>query len=95
MALDVASPEILLSVRFLIAFAILNVIVASGRAALSLKGKRLLPLVGLGVMEPIYFYFESYGILYTNATYAGVVLAVAPVAGLLAAALFLAELYSF
>lgn len=39
----------------------------------------------------MYFYFESYGILYTNATFAGVVLAVAPVVAILLSVLFLKE----
>ena len=45
----------------------------------------------LAATEPFCFYFESCGILYTNATFAGVVLAVVPVVSILLAAVFLRE----
>lgn len=91
LSLNVTSHEILLSVRFLIAFVIMNLMMLSGKCSLSLKGKPLIPLLALAIMEPVYFYFESYGILYTNATYSGVVLSVVPIVGLLLAAVFLKE----
>lgn len=91
MALQVSSPNILLSVRFTLAFIIVNIMLLTGKCKLSFKGKPIGQLVILGILEPVYFYFESYGILYTNATCAGLVLSAVPVAGLLMAAVFLKE----
>lgn len=91
LALDHAAPDVVLSLRFLIAFAVMNIPVLLGRARISLRGKPWRPILLLSVLEPLYFYFESYGILYTNATFAGVVLAVVPVVSILLAAAFLRE----
>lgn len=90
-ALQVASPDALLVTRFTIAFLVLNIMLLTGKFKLELKTKPLIPILILGGIEPIYFYFESYGILYTNATYSGVVLAIVPIVGLLFAAVFLKE----
>ena len=77
-AMEVAQPDVLLSIRFLLSALLMTLMILFGKAKLSLRGKNLKPLLLLAVTEPMYFYFESYGILYTNATFAGVVLAVAP-----------------
>ena len=69
MALSVTSPDVLLTVRFSIAFLILNILILTGKFKLSLKGKSAGLLAAFSIMEPIYFYCESYGILYTNVTY--------------------------
>ncbi len=90
-AMASASPDVLLSIRFIIAFALMNIMCLTGKYKISLKGKKLRSLLILGVMEPLYFYFESYGILYTNATFSGVILAVVPVVSILLAILFLKE----
>ncbi len=91
LALQVTQPDILLSIRFLISFAIVNLLILTGRAKVSFRGKKWKPLILLGIAEPLYFYFESYGIFYTNATFAGVMIAVVPVVSLLSGALFLKE----
>lgn len=90
-ALQKTAPEIMLSFRFLISFALMNVPLLLGRQKISLRGKPLLPLLGLAVAEPVCFFSESYGILYTNATFAGVIVAVAPVFAIVLAALILKE----
>lgn len=90
-ALQETTPEVMLSIRFIIAFAMLNVPLLLGKQKISLRGKRLLPLAGMAVAEPICFFAESYGILYTNATFAGVIVAVAPVFAIGLAALLLKE----
>ena len=90
-ALQETTPEILLAIRFSISFLLLNVPVLLGRQKLRLKGKKLLPLLGLAVAEPVVFFLESYGILYTNAAFAGVMVAVAPVFAIALAALILKE----
>ncbi len=91
MALQAASPEILLSVRFVTAFLFMNLLILLGKGRVSLRGKNLKPLIVLGLLEPVYFFFESYGILYTNATLAGVILAATPVVSIVLAAVFLKE----
>lgn len=90
-ALRSAQPDVLLSLRFLTALLIMNLLILLKKGRVSIRGKNWRPLLVLAVTEPLYFYFESYGILYTNATFAGVVLAVAPVVSILLAALFLKE----
>ena len=90
-ALAETTPELMLAIRFLISFLLMNVPVLLGRQKLRLKGKKVLPLLALAVAEPVCFYSESYGILYTNATFAGVIVAVAPLFAVLLAALVLKE----
>lgn len=91
MALQVADPSVMLSIRFLLAALIMTGMLLLGKAKVSFRGKKLRPLLLLVASELIYFYFESYGILYTNATFAGVVLAVVPVVAIILAILFLRE----
>ena len=86
-----AAPDILLSLRFVLAFLLMNLLILLKWGKISLRGKDWKPLFFLAVSEPLYFYFESYGILYTNATFSGVILAVVPVVSILLAALFLKE----
>jgi len=86
-----ATPEVLLSIRFVIAVIIMTVLVAAGKISISLKGKNIKPLIWLGILELAYFYFETYGVYYTNATFAGVVLSATPVVSMAVAAAFLKE----
>ena len=90
-ALQETTPEIMLAVRFAIAFGLMNIPLLLGRQKLRLKGKRLLPLLGLAVVEPLVFFSESYGILHTNATFAGVMVAISPIFAIALAALVLKE----
>lgn len=84
-------PDVLLAVRFLIAFLLMNLMILLGKGRVSFRGKDPLPILLFVVSEVAYFYFESYGILYTNSTIAGVVLAVVPVVSIGLAILFLRE----
>lgn len=86
-----AAPMVLLSIRFLLAFALLNVPLLLGRERLHLRGRRLRPLIVLGVLEPLCFVFESYAIYFTNATVTGVVSALSPIVAMALAALLLRE----
>lgn len=90
-ALQVTTPEIMLSVRFTISLLLMSVPLLLGREKLSFKGKPLLPLIGMAVAETMVFFTESYGILYTNATFAGVFVAVTPIVAMALAALILKE----
>lgn len=89
--LQYARTDVLLSVRFLMAFGLMNLLILTGKERVTLRGKPWKPLVLLAVAEPLYFFFETYGILYTNATFAGVVLAIVPVVSMALAAALLGE----
>ena len=91
-ALQVLSvPAVLLSIRFVFAFFLMSIPLLMGKAHFSLKGKKWGALLLLGLVEPVCFLFESYGILYTNATFAGVVMSVSPIVSIFLAAIFLRE----
>lgn len=91
MALNYAGPNTLLSVRFTIAFFILMGMLATSKCEFSPRKKRWKRLVALAIMEPVYFLLETYGILYTNATFAGVILSIVPVIAMGMAAVTLGE----
>ena len=107
-ALGVAPPFVMLMYRFLFAFAGLSLLALccaakkTGRAQagetihsmrFDLKGKSLMPLLALGLVQPvIYFLCESYGISLTNATFSGVIIALIPIAALGMGALLLHEI---
>jgi len=97
MALQITLPSVLIAVRFVMAFIVLNLIVLFGRAIqvsdgqggrkplvqFSLRGKPLRYIILLALFQPIlYFLCESYGIVYTSAAFAGTIIAVIPVAGI-------------
>lgn len=99
LALQVAVPSVLIAARFILAFITLNVIAFFGRrivvgkgekgnrplVSFSLKGKPLRNILLLALFQPIlYFFFESYGIVYTSSAFAGTIIAVIPVAGIAA-----------
>ncbi len=91
-ALSTAHMFLLLSHRFLLAFLVMNLLVLTRLAQLRLRGKRLLPLLFLGLVEPvIYFFGEQYGILHSNTIFSGVMIAMIPIVSMLAAAPFLKE----
>lgn len=109
MALSVASPFVMLMIRFILAAALLFVIAffaaqkgdrrtADGEIhwlRFDLRGKPLMPLLALGVVQPVmYFLCESYGISMTNATFSGVIIALVPIAALIAGRLVLREIPS-
>ncbi len=91
-ALSVTHVFLLLSHRFLLAFAVMSLLVLLRIAKLELKGKRVWVLVILGVLEPVvYFFGEQYGILHSGTVFSGVMIAMIPVFCTLAAALILKE----
>ena len=91
LALSAASPWSLLSVRFILAFVLLSIPVLTGRVKVRFRKKRMLPLVLFALVEPLYFFFESFAIALTNATYTGVVLALSPIFSIIFAALLIHE----
>ena len=71
-----SSPMVQLAWRFALAFLLLNLMILFGWEKLHLRGKKLKPLILLSVVEPLYFFCESYGIYYSNSTFSGVMLAI-------------------
>ena len=70
LALDMTSPFVLLSVRFLTAFLVLNLLLLTKRVSISLKNKPVLPLLLMGLVQPvIYFICEAYGIAMTSSSF--------------------------
>lgn len=92
LALEIASPLVLISVRFIVAFLALNLLRLGGRVRLALKGKPVHRLLLLGLVQPVlYFVLESYGIAMTSAALSGLMIGTAPVIGLIFGVLFLRE----
>ena len=87
-ALDAADMYVLLSHRFLIAFAVMNLLLAFRVVKVSFKGKRkriFWPLL-MGLMEPVvYFIGEEYGVLHSTTIFSGVMIAVIPIVAIFAA----------
>ena len=106
-ALGVTSPFVMLMYRFILAFVLLNVVALWSAKLrkpaperpdevdwlrFDLRGRPVLPLILMGVVQPVgYFLCESYGISLTNSTFAGVIIATAPIVALAAGALVLKE----
>lgn len=85
------NPNVMLAHRFTISAMLMAIPILLGKEKISFKGKNWKPIVLLLLMQSGYFLFETYGILYTNATIAGLVLAVVPVVTIGTGALFLKE----
>lgn len=87
----VPQSYIMLGHRFTLSTIVMLGMMLFGKQKVSFKGKRLLPIVLLMVLQLSYYLFETYGILYTNSTISGLVLAVVPVVTIGTGALFLKE----
>ncbi len=92
MGLKAASPSVLLALRFLFAFLILNLLVIFRVVKIKFKGKKVLKVLLMGIMQPvIYFYCESYGIKLSSPTFAAIMLALVPIGAMIYSALFMKE----
>lgn len=92
LAMDVAEPFVLLAVRFMTAFLLMTILQMTGLVRIHLKGKDIRPLLVLGLMQPVfYFICESYGIKYTSSSFAGTIIALCPIAGLVLGRILLKE----
>lgn len=89
---DIAMPNMLLAIRFTVAFLVLTVFILAGKARFSIKGKPVKKLLLMGLIQPcIYFICEAKGIALTTASFSGVIIGLVPVAGLVLGAIFLKE----
>ena len=92
MGLTVApNPNVMLAHRFILSALFMGIPLLLGKQKISFKGKNWKPVALLLLLQSCYFLLETYGILYTNATISGLVLAVVPVVTIGTGALFLRE----
>ncbi len=79
-ALDLTTPFVLLGIRFIVAFFILNIIIAVKKIRLDFKKPLFGTLILLGLFEPvIYFVAENYAVTLISTSIIGTILAVVPV----------------
>ncbi len=84
-----APPMVIVSVRFTAALAILIILRVLGVIKINIKGKRLLPVIIMGMCQPfLYFICETYGVKRVSTSIAGVIIALVPVAVILINSLF-------
>ena len=87
----VPQTYIMLGHRFTLSAIVMLFMMLFGKNKVSFKGKSWLPITLLMILQLTYYLFETYGILYTNSTISGLVLAVAPVVTIGTGALLLKE----
>ncbi len=92
LALNTAPVIVLLSHRFLLAFLVMSLLLPTRLGDCHLQGKALWPLLLLGLMEPVvYFFGEQYGILHSTTIFSGVMISTIPIFSILAAIPILKE----
>lgn len=84
-------PNVVLAHRFMLSTLLMLVPILLGKQKISFKGKNWKPMALLLLMQLGYYLFETYGVLYTNTTIAGLALAVVPVVTIATGALVLKE----
>ncbi len=84
-------PNVLLAHRFTVSTLLMLGMMVFGGKRISFKNKNWRPVTVLLAMQVTYYLFESYGVVYTNSTIAGLVLATVPVVTIGTGALFLKE----
>lgn len=91
-ALEHTAPHMLLSIRFLISFLVMSLLVLAGKGKVELKGKPVGLFVLMGLCEPvIYFIAETNGIKYTTSSFSGLMISVIPVITVLLSTVLLHE----
>ncbi len=91
-ALMIASPFMLLAVRFCVAFLILNLLLLTGKFKLRFKGKSIKLLLLLGLVQPVlYFILENLGVKLLATSFVGIIVSLVPVTSMLLGFLFLRE----
>ncbi|MBE6939622.1 MAG: DMT family transporter [Ruminococcaceae bacterium] len=86
-----AIPAVQLSIRFILTFVIMSIMLLFKPSLVSLKGKNIRHLLIIGFMMPLFYYCESSGVYYTNSSFASLALTLVPVLALVAAAILLKE----
>ena len=86
-----STPTLMLSARFLVGLVAGFLLLLLKREKVQLRGKNWKGLILLALVETAYFFFETYGIYYTNSTFSGVILSMVPVVSIATGAIFLHE----
>ncbi len=90
--LSYMEPFVMLSLRFVIAFIILNILILLKICKLDLKGKNIRGLLLLGLFQPIlYFTFETFGLNLLSTSLTGTIVAIIPVMSTVLSIFFLKE----
>lgn len=91
-ALAAAHPMVVISIRFTIAFLVLNILLLFGVFKINYKNKPIKKLLLMAFMQPfLYFIFEIYGINSTSSAVSGVIISLVPVAVMFLSPLILKE----
>lgn len=86
------TPALLLMWRFILALVLLTSLLPFIGHKISLRGKPWWLLILLGFMEPVlYFLCESYGLVYSTATFSAVMIALIPIVSIMGGVVFLNE----
>lgn len=92
LALAVAHPLIILSIRFTVAFFVLSLLIVFKIIKVNYKRKPLKKLFIMSLAQPLfYFIFELYGIKMVSSALSGIIISLVPVGVLLFSAVFLGE----
>jgi len=83
--------NLLLAHRFILSTALMLLPLIFRKVRFSLKGKPFASLLVLMLMQLGYYFFETQGLLRTNSTFAGMVLAAVPLGAIVTGMLFLKE----
>lgn len=91
-AVTEVSTATLLSWRFGVAFIVFLVLRLCRVIKIDLCGKRIGRLLALGLAQPVLYYvLEAFGVKYTSASEAGMLVAAAPIVAMILAAVFLRQ----
>lgn len=92
LAIQVANPLDLLAHRFSLSFLVLTVPVLTGWLPFRIQRQDLLRLLPLGLFSPVLFFtFQTFGLVTTSSSEAGIIQATVPVFTLIMATIFLKE----
>lgn len=92
LAIQVANPLDLLAHRFSLSFLVLTVPVIAGWLPFRVQRQDLLRLLPLGLFSPVLFFmFQTFGLVTTSSSEAGIIQATVPVFTLIMATIFLKE----
>ncbi len=81
MALSVAKPYVILSVRFVISFITLSLLIILKVVKVDYRGKPKLGLLLMGLAQPfLYFVFETNGMRTVSSSISGIIISLVPVA---------------
>lgn len=89
-ALSHTTGDMMLAIRFMVSMLAVLLLAVTGRFRIDLKGKPVGKFLIMGLCQPvIYFYGETFGIQYTNASFSGLMIALIPVVTVLMSGIFL------